>query len=80
VEKEKPLECSVDEGWEYKRVEKPMDMSICYKGLGDSNQSANIVKKRKCSIDEGLNTRGWRKVMAICMYYKGLGENLSRDN
>ena len=36
VEKRKPLECSVDEGWEYKGVEKHMAMCLCYRGLGDS--------------------------------------------
>ena len=47
VEKEKPLECSVDEGWEYKRVEKPMAMCICYKGLWDNYYSANIIRKER---------------------------------
>jgi len=50
VEKRKPLECSVDEGWEYKRVEKPMAMSICNKGLWDNYKSTNIVKKENAVL------------------------------
>jgi len=50
VERKKPLECSVDEGWEYKRVEKPMAMSICNKGLWDNYKSTNIVKKENAVL------------------------------
>ena len=75
VERRKPQECSVNEGWERKGVEKDYAMCICNKGLWDNHQSANIVKKRKCSVDEDLRARGWRKTMAICIYYKGLEGN-----
>ncbi len=39
VEKEKPQEHSVDEGWEYKRMEKPMAIFMYYKGLGGNYMS-----------------------------------------
>ena len=63
MEKEKPQECSVDEGWEYKGVEKPMTMYICNKGLWNNYKSAILVKKRKCSVDAGLKARGGREGM-----------------
>ena len=80
VEKRKPQECSVDEGWERKGVEKDYAMCICNKGLWDNYQSVNIVKKRECSVDEGLRAGGWRRHLAICICNKGLGDNYKSAN
>jgi len=47
VEKRKPQECSVDEGLKHGRVDKPMAISICYKGLENNHKSANLLGKKR---------------------------------